>query len=150
VVRAQDRRNLPQILRAVRREGYVVAQTLLPSALEHDVRLFLVDGEPLRVRGRLAAVSRVRTGEDLRTNVHAGGQPRAAVVDDSILELAAKLRPRLVADGMFFVGVDIAGDKVMELNVFNPGGLPDASRIERVNFVRGLREALERRVAARG
>ncbi len=146
VVRPNDQPNLDEMIRAVSRDGYVIAQEYLPKAAEGDTRLFLMNGAPLRCKGRYAAFRRVRTGGDLRSNVHAGGRIRRAVVDDAMLGLAEMVRPRLVEDGMFLVGLDIVGDKLMEVNVFSPGGLGNAQRLEKVDFVGAVADALERKV----
>jgi len=147
LVRRSDRRNLDDIINAVSRDGYVVAQEYLPAAAQGDTRLFLLNGSPLRWRGKLAAFRRVGTGADVRSNIGAGGKLRRARVTDEMLALADMVRPRLVADGMFLVGLDIAGDKLMEINVFNPGGLGSARMFEKVDFARPVIEALERKVS---
>ena len=53
------------------------------------------------------------------------------------------MRPRLVRDGMFLVGLDVAGDKLMEINVFSPGGLRIASRYQEVEFDAAVMDAIE-------
>ncbi len=63
-----------------------------------------------------------------------------------MFQLAEMVRPRLVEDGMFLVGLDIVGDKLMEINVFSPGGLGSAQKFEKVNFTHAVLEALERKV----
>jgi glutathione synthase len=63
-----------------------------------------------------------------------------------MLRIAEVVRPRLVEDGMFLVGLDIAGDKLLEVNVFSPGGLGSAQKFEKVNFNQAVIEALERKV----
>jgi glutathione synthase len=146
IVRPDDQANLNQMIDAVARDGFVVAQEYLPAAASGDTRLFLMNGQPLVYRGRFAAFRRVRTGDDMRSNVSAGGRIRRATIDDSILRLAEMVRPRLVEDGMFLVGLDIVGDRLMEINVFSPGGLGSAQKLEKVNFCRPMVEALERKV----
>ena len=146
LARTEDLPNLNQMIEAVSRDGYVIAQQYLPAAEEGDVRLFLMNGQPLRHRGKYAAFRRVRTGGDLRSNIHAGGKLARAVVDDTMLRLAEIVRPKLVQDGMFLVGLDIVGDKLMEINVFSPGGLGSAQTFEGVKFSRAVVEALERKV----
>jgi glutathione synthase len=110
------------------------------------MRLFLMNGQPLRYKGKYAAFRRVRTGDDIRSNVHAGGTIAEAIVDDTVLSVAEIVRPKLVEDGMFLVGLDIVGDKLMEINVFSPGGLGSAQRFEKVNFSIPVLENLERKV----
>lgn len=138
--------NLNQMIDAVSRDGYVIVQEYLPKAEEGDTRLFLLNGLPLRHRGRYAAFRRVRRGGDLRSNVHAGGTIAKADLDADAFRLAEIVRPKLVQDGMFLVGLDIVGDKLMEINVFSPGGLGSAQRMEGVNFTQAVLDALERKV----
>jgi glutathione synthase len=146
MVRPEDLPNVNQMIDAILRDGYVIAQEYLPAATEGDVRMFLMNGEPLRYKGRYAAYRRRRSGGDLRSNIHAGGSSAPAVVDSTMLELAEMVRPKLVQDGMFLVGLDIVGDKLMEINVFSPGGLGSAQKFEGVPFTRGVINALERKV----
>ncbi|MDX5420931.1 MAG: glutathione synthase, partial [Hymenobacteraceae bacterium] len=83
---------------------------------------------------------------DIRSNIHAGGSVQAAKVDKRMLDLVELVRPKLIQDGMFLVGLDIVGDKLMEINVFSPGALPDASEMEGVDFSEPVIAALERKV----
>lgn len=146
LVRPDDLPNLNQMIDAVSRDGYVIAQEYIPAAAEGDTRLFLMNGQPLRYKGRYAAFRRVRSGDDMRSNIHAGGKLRQAEIGDTHLKLAEIVRPKLVLDGMFLVGLDIVGDKLMEINVFSPGGLGSAQKFEKVNFTHAVIEALERKV----
>lgn len=141
-----DMPNLNQMIDAVSRDGYVIAQEYLPAAAEGDMRLFIMNGEPLTYRGKYAAFRRVRTGDDMRSNIHAGGRLRQAEITPQVLELAEMVRPKIVQDGMFLVGLDIVGDKLMEINVFSPGGLGSAQRFEKVNFTIAVIKSLERKV----
>ena len=151
LVRQDDLSNINQMIDAVSRDGYVIAQEYLPDAIEGDTRLFLMNGVPLRYKGKYAAFRRVRTGDDLRSNIHAGGKLKQAQITDAHLRIAEIVRvPKLVQDGMFLVGLDIVGDKLMEINVFSPGGLGSAQKFERVNFPRAVIHALERKVQYMG
>ena len=73
LVRSDDPANLNQMIDAVARDGYIIAQEYLPKAENGDTRLFLMNGAPLRHKGRYAAFRRVRSGGDMRSNLHAGG-----------------------------------------------------------------------------
>ena len=146
LVRPDDGSNLNQMIDAVSRDGYVVAQEYLPAAQRGDMRLFVMNGEPLLYEGRYAAFRRERAGGDMRSNIHAGGRVAKAEVNDTALRIAEVIRPKLVMDGMFLVGLDIVGDKLMEINVFSPGGLGSAQEFEKVDFTRHVIEALERKV----
>ena len=97
-----------------------------------------MNGRPLQVKGKYAAFRRVRTGGDMRSNIHAGGKLREAEIDASALRIAEIVRPKLVQDGMFLVGLDIVGDKLMEINVFSPGGLGSAQKFTNINFAATL------------
>lgn len=147
LVRRHDGSNINQMIDAVSRDGYVIAQEYLPEADKGDTRFFLMNGSPLRYRGRYCAFRRVRSGEDMRSNVHAGGRLAEAEITEQHLRIAEIVRPKVVQDGMCLVGLDIVGDKLMELNVFSPGGLGSAQKLERVNFSQAVVEALERKVA---
>ena len=131
---------------AVSRDGFVIAQEYLQAAEHGDMRLFVMNGRPLRVKRRYAAFRRVRSGGDMRSNIHAGGAKAAAVIDATVMQIAEIVRPKLVQDGMFLVGLDIVGDKLMEINVFSPGGLGSAQQFEKVNFSISVIEAIERKI----
>ena len=82
----------------------------------------------------------------MRSNIHAGGRLSQAEITDKHLRLVEMVRPKLVQDGMFLVGLDIVGDKLMEINVFSPGGLGSAQLFEKVNFSNAVIDAIERKV----
>lgn len=151
LIRPEDAPNVNQMFESVSEDGYVIVQEYLPAAVEGDTRLFLMHGEPLVVHGHVAAVRRRRRpGEgDMRSNITAGATTERAVVDDAMLELASLLRPKLVEDGIFLAGVDIVGDKAMEINIMTPGALHHAEVLEGVNFGSAVIDALEQEVASR-
>lgn len=146
IVKRGDEHNLARIFEAVSRDGYVIAQEYLPAAADGDTRLFLMNGVPLQHKGKYAAVRRIRVGDDIRSNIHAGGREGRAELDDATLQVADMVRPQLVKDGMFLVGLDVVGDKLIEINVFSPGGIGAANRFENVNFLHSILAALERKV----
>lgn len=150
LVRKNDLGNLNQMIEAVSRDGYVVAQEYLKEAEEGDTRLFVMNGEPLRHKGKFAAFRRLRADDDIRSNIHAGGQKAKAEIDERALRIVEIVRPKLVADGMFLVGLDVVGGKLMEINVFSPGGLGSAQSLEGVNFATAVILALERKVQYMG
>jgi len=146
LISKSDLPNLNQMIDAVSRDGFVVAQEYLPQAEAGDTRLFIMNGRPLQVKGKYAAFRRERAGEDMRSNIHAGGKLAPAIIGEEALKIAEIVRPKLVQDGMFLVGLDIVGDKLMEINVFSPGGLGSAQRFTKVNFCKYVISALERKV----
>jgi glutathione synthase len=146
LVQPDNLSNLNQMIDAVSRDGYVIAQEYLPQAAEGDTRLFVMNGSALRYKGKYAAFRRIRTGDDMRSNIHAGGKLRQAEVTEAMLNIVEIVRPKLIQDGMFLVGLDIVGDKLMEINVFSPGGLGSAQKFEGVNFAHAVLQSLERKV----
>jgi len=146
LLKPEDKSNLNQIVEALQRDGYIIVQEYLPAAEDGDTRLFMMNGAPLRYKGKYAAFRRMRSGDDMRSNIHAGGKLRPAEITSQHLQLAEIVRPKIVQDGMFLVGLDIVGDKLMEINVFSPGGLGSAQKFEKVNFSNAVLDALERKV----
>ena len=146
LVRPDDKPNLNQMIEAVTRDGYAIVQEYLSAAKEGDVRLFVMNGQPLTQEGKIAAFRRVNNKGDMRSNMHVGGSIRKAVVDDQMLELVEMVRPKLIRDGMFLVGLDIVKDKLMEINVFSPGGLGSAQKLLGVDFCEAIIASLERKV----
>jgi glutathione synthase len=143
LVQPGDLDNLNQMIEAVSRDGYVIVQEHLPAAAEGDTRLFLMNGLPLVVDGKYAAFRRISAKGDMRSNVHVGGKTARAEISAEMLEVAEVVRPKLVRDGMFLVGLDIVGNKLLEINVFSPGGLGTATGFEEVDFTAAVIEALE-------
>ncbi len=139
-------KNLTQTIEAICRDGYVIAQEYLEEAKGGDTRLFLMNGEPLEADGKYAMMKRVNAKDDIRSNVSAGGSVQKAEMTDQIRELAEIVRPKLVQDGMFLVGIDIVGDKLMEINVFSPGGLNLMGKMYGVDFTAEVIKSIERKV----
>jgi glutathione synthase len=149
LVRPEDGPNLAQMIEAVSRDGYVVAQEYLPAASDGDVRMFLLNGVPLEHEGEYAAFRRVGSGEDMRSHMHAGGTAELAKVDEAMLAIADACRPRFIQDGMFFVGIDVVGDKLVEVNLDSPGGLHSLHELTGVDFAVPIIGALERKMIYR-
>ena len=148
-IKSSKESNLNQIFEAVSGEGYLIAQGYLPDAVDGDIRLFLMNGQPLEKEGAYAAFRRVPAKGEVRSNISAAGTAAAVKITPEILEVAETVRPKLVADGMFLVGLDIIGDKILEINVFTPGGLRNLEQLYSVDFSATVIEALERKVSIR-
>lgn len=149
VLKNGDASNLQQMVEAITRDGYVIAQEYLPAAKEGDVRLFVMNGEPLAVNGRIAAFRRKPAAGEARSNMKVGGKAARVEVTDTMLGIVETVRPKLVRDGMFLVGLDIVGDKLMEINVFSPGGIHTCESLLKENFSRAVIDAIERKVESR-
>jgi|SRR5215217_1594762 len=139
--------NLNQIFEAVSEEGYLIAQGFMPEAAEGDTRFFLMNGKPLEREGKYAAFRRAPAKGEIRSNIHAGGSAVAIEVSDTMLRIAEMVRPKLVKDGMFLVGLDIVGTKLLEINVFTPGGLNNLSQMYGTDFSQTVIEAIEEKMA---
>ena len=146
VVRGDDTANLNQIMEAVGHNGYMVVQEFLEQAAGADTRMYLVNGVPLEQDGVYAAFRREGSGDDVRSNISAGGTAAAAVIGERELEIAELVRPQLVQDGMFMVGLDIAGGVLLEVNVFSPGGIGMIEKTSGVDFAPAVIEAIARKV----
>lgn len=137
--------NINQMIEAVLEDGYAIAQERIEGAEDGDIRLFLVDGEALVQDGKYAAVRRVPEGNDVRANISAGAHPTDADIGDDILEMVDAMRDRLKRDGMFFVGVDIIGSKVVEINAESAGGLQSVEHFTGIDFAPAIIDALVER-----
>lgn len=135
--------NLNQIIEAVLSEGYGLCQEYLPKAIEGDTRVFMMNGRILERDGKFATIRRRRPGSDLRSNMSIGGTSEPGEITDAIKVVAEGVRPQLVKDGLFFAGLDVIDDKLIEINVFSPGGLFSASRFAEVNFFDEMIDNLE-------
>ena len=142
--------NINQMIEAISRDGYIIAQAYVPAAKKGDIRFFLMNGVPLQIGGKYAALRRVASKDDIRSNIHAGGTAEAVEIGETELRVAEMIRPKLIADGMFLVGIDIVGDKILEVNVFSPGNLGSCSRLAGVDFAVPIVDSIERKVAISG
>lgn len=144
-----DATNLKTVVESIARDSYVIAQEYLPDAKDGDVRLFMLNGRPLQMDGKYAAVRRVNDSGDFRSNMSAGAKPHLAEITPEILRVAELVRPRLLADGMFEVGIDIVGDRLVEINAISAGGLNIAGKMQGVNFGLEVVRAIERKAEYR-
>lgn len=142
--------NLPQIISTVRASGYLIVQEYIAAAARGDKRVLLVAGVPLEAKGRVAVYRRLHARDDLRNNMHLGASRLGCRLTRKERELCETIRPRLMADGLYFVGLDIAGNKLLEINVFAPGGLHNIFELYGVNLADAAVADLERKCKLRG
>jgi glutathione synthase len=122
---------------------WAVAQQYLPAVRRGDKRILLVDGEPL------GAVLRVPAEHEARSNLHVGGKATKTALDAEDLRIVDKLRPWLQRDGLFFVGIDVIGGKLTEVNVTSPTGIQEMNALDGARYEERVLEAVEAKVAAR-
>lgn len=144
-----DRSNHRQIIEVIRRDSYVMVQEYVPGAEGGDQRVHVVDGAVLEVNGRASVVGRVPSGGDFRSNVHVGGAPRPGLLTDGMRAAVAAISDWLRQEGLFFVGLDFIGDRIIEVNAFMPGGLWEGSGYQERDFADAVITAAEDRVHER-
>lgn len=149
VVTPDSGSNLNQMIDAVIRDGYAIVQEYLPAAAQGDLRLITLNGRPLCVDGQYACVRRYNESGDARSNITAGGKYEMAVPDAAALHVAEIVAPKLMRDGMYLAGLDIVGDKMMEINVDTPGGITMADDLTGIDFSGHVIADLERKVRLR-
>jgi glutathione synthase len=134
-----DDRNLFSILETATGFGtrWAMAQQYLPAIREGDKRILLVDGEVL------GALLRVPAAGETRANLHVGGTAVRAPLDAQDLHIVERLRPALQRDGLFFVGIDVIGGMLTEVNVTSPTGIQEIDALEEVRLGDRVIEAAE-------
>ena len=105
----------------------VMCQQYLPAAREGDKRIIVLDGEPL------GAILRVPREEEHRSNIHVGGRVVKTTLTEREREICEIVGPRLVEDGLYFVGLDVIGGYLTEINVTSPTGIQEMSRLDGVD-----------------
>ncbi|MEA5467064.1 glutathione synthase [Leptothoe sp. PORK10 BA2] len=106
----------------------VMVQAYLPAAKAGDKRIILLNGEPL------GAVNRIPTGKEFRGNMAVGGRSAKVDITDRELDICRQLAPTLKRDGLIFVGIDIIGGYLTEVNVTSPTGIREIDRLNTVKL----------------
>ena len=140
-VRTEDR-NTNAILEAATDHGrrLVMGQRYLPEIRQGDKRIIVLDGEPL------GAVLRVPLDTETRGNIHVGGQCVKTEVTERDREICAALAPLLRQDGLFFVGLDVIGSYLTEVNVTSPTGIQEINALNGVRLESRVLDFVEERV----
>ena len=135
----QDR-NTNSILEAATDNGkrLVMGQRYLPEIRQGDKRIIVLNGEPL------GAVLRVPLESETRGNIHVGGQCVKAEITDRDREICAALAPLLGSDGLYFVGLDVIGSFLTEVNVTSPTGIQEVNKLNRVCLEADVVDFVER------
>ncbi|MGE0547520.1 MAG: glutathione synthase [Kofleriaceae bacterium] len=114
---------------------WTLAQAYLPEAVNGDKRIILVDGEPM------GAVLRVPAGDEARGNLHVGGRAVQTSIDARDREIIAAVAPFLREHGQIFVGLDVIGGMLTEINITSPTGVRHISRLENRNAAAPILDA---------
>ncbi|MEA5509438.1 glutathione synthase [Crocosphaera sp. UHCC 0190] len=134
-------RNFNSIIEVSTHQGQepVMVQEFLPAAKDGDKRIILLDGEPI------GAVNRVPTGQEFRGNMAVGGRVEKTEITPREQEICAIVGPRLRQNGLYFVGIDVIGGYLTEVNVTSPTGIREIDRLDGTNLGKKVIEWLESR-----
>jgi len=116
----------------------IMVQAYLPAAKEGDKRIILLNGEPI------GAVNRVPTGKEFRGNMAVGGKADKAQITDREHLICERVAPALRRDGLYFVGIDVIGGYLTEVNVTSPTGIREVDRLDGVQLGQRVIEWVER------
>jgi glutathione synthase len=130
---------LLEIYESIQREP-VMVQRYLPEIREGDKRIVLVEGEPV------GAVLRVPPEGEARANLHVGGRPVKTSLTARDREICAAIGPTLRAQGLVFVGIDVIGDFITEINVTSPTGIQEIARLDGIEIAPKIWDAIETRL----
>ncbi|MCC0069676.1 MAG: glutathione synthase [Rhodobacteraceae bacterium] len=128
--------SLHELFIGINREP-LIAQKYVPAVVKGDKRVILVDGEPV------GAINRIPAAGETRSNMHVGGRPEKVGLTDRDREICAAIGPVLREKGQVFVGIDVIGDWLTEINVTSPTGLQELERFDGTNAARRIWEAIE-------
>lgn len=128
--------SLHELFTGFSREPLIV-QKFLPAVSKGDKRVILVDGEPV------GAINRVPAAGETRSNMHVGGRPEKIGLSERDLEICAAIGPTLRDNGQVFVGIDVIGDWLTEINVTSPTGVQELERFNGENIAAKVWEAIE-------
>ncbi|MEJ5113460.1 glutathione synthase [Erwinia billingiae] len=136
--------NLSVIIETLTEHGnfYCMAQNYIPAITEGDKRVLVVDGEPVPY-----CLARIPKSGETRGNLAAGGRGEARPLTESDWEIARRVGPTLKAKGLIFVGLDIIGDKLTEINVTSPTCIREIEAAFPVSITGMLMDAIEKRLA---
>ena len=120
----------------------LIAQAFLPDVKKGDKRIILVDGEPV------GAINRVPKAGETRSNMHVGGKAEPAKLSQRDREICRSIGPILKNKGQVFVGIDVIGDYLTEINVTSPTGIQELERFDKVNIAEMIWHAVEKKVGS--
>jgi glutathione synthase len=135
---ANDRNlsSLHELFTGFSREPLIV-QKFLPDVSAGDKRVILVDGEAV------GAINRVPAAGETRSNMHVGGRPEKIGLTERDLEICARIGPLLKEKGQVFVGIDVIGNYLTEINVTSPTGIQELERFDGINVAEKIWQAIE-------
>ncbi|GHA31465.1 glutathione synthetase [Salinimicrobium marinum] len=142
----KNEKNLNQIIENLSAQGYIIAQEYLPAAKDGDVRVLLMNGRVMEKDGKYGIIRRLTGEGEFRSNFAQGGTGDTSPLTDDMKKIIEITAPKLIRDGLFFVGLDIVKNKLIEINVLSPGGMDHFKDIGLPDFSDTVIEAIERKV----
>jgi len=142
----EHEKNVNQIIEHLISQGYVIAQEFLPAVKDGDVRVLLLNGKVMEQDGKKAIIRRVAGEGEFRSNFALGATADSSDLTPEMQRIVNLTAPKLIRDGLFFVGLDIVKDKLIEINVLSPGGMERFKDIGLPPFTDYVIEAIERKV----
>lgn len=133
--------SLHELFTGISREP-LIAQKFLPDVSNGDKRVILVNGDPV------GAINRVPQAGETRSNMHVGGRPEKIGLSDRDREICAAIGPLLREKGQIFVGIDVIGDYLTEINVTSPTGIQELERFDGTNTAEKLWKVIEAKRAS--
>ncbi|AZR81762.1 glutathione synthase [Thiomicrospira sp. S5] len=121
-------------------KSYVIVQEYIEGAEEGDVRVLMLNGK------FIGAYNRKPPEGDVRANIQVGGTAHKYKMTESQMAICRKIGPKLAADGLYFVGVDMIGDKILEVNVLNPGGITNINALNKLKLHKNVVDFIEEKV----
>ena len=118
----------------------LIAQAFLPDVKNGDKRIILVDGSPV------GAINRVPKAGEIRSNMHVGGKAEPAKLSQRDREICSAIGPTLKSKGQVFVGIDVIGEYLTEINVTSPTGIQELERFDNVNIAEMIWQAVEEKL----
>ncbi len=137
----QDDHNLVSLLEIFEtsfREPFMIQQ-YLPDVRKGDKRIIIIDGEPV------AGLNRIPAEGESRSNMHVGGRPELSELTEREKEICAKIAPALKERDFIFVGIDVIGDYITEINVTSPTGIREIKRFGGPDIAELIWDAIEKR-----
>ncbi|HEY9770911.1 MAG TPA: glutathione synthase [Coleofasciculaceae cyanobacterium] len=136
-------RNFNSLIEISTKQGRepIMVQEYLPAAKEGDKRIILLDGKPI------GAVNRVPSGNEFRGNMAVGGKAAKVDITDKEQEICAVVAPQLGKDNLYFVGIDVIGGYLTEVNVTSPTGIREIDRLNDVSLGKQIIEWLETKIS---
>jgi glutathione synthase len=118
-----------------------MAQKFLPEISKGDKRIILIDGKAV------GGISRMAKAGEIRSNLHIGGTAQKTNLSKRDLEICKRIGPELKKRGLFFVGIDVIGDYLTEINVTSPTCIPEINQLSGGKLEKMVVDEIEKKIS---